>query len=218
MTMRSWRSRLSGDAAATTGRLLLFQLIYEIDQIEEAPSGAGANDRATPRRCKDGFFPCPSRQRHGAGILASEETIYYAFHPLAGRIVSSSGRRVVRCGDVHLTIRLADGTLTLTPEWMLRPAAAGCAIRSAPRLCVARLRDLRAYLDAVLGFYDGDSPLTDGADNASEPPTTGSIRRAAPPATDPEGTPPSDGGKRASASDGGSFAESLDFDPEGGAP
>jgi hypothetical protein len=192
----------------------LFQLIYEIDQIEEAPSGAGAN----ARRCKDGFFPCPSRQRHGAGILASEETIYYAFHPLAGRIVSSSGRRVVRCGDVHLTIRLADGTLTLTPEWMLRPAAAGCEIRSAPRLCVARLRDLRAYLDAVLGSYDGDSPLTDGADHASEPPTTGSIRRAAPPATDPEGTPPSDGGKHASASDGGSFAESLDFDPEGGAP
>ena len=132
--------------------------------------------------------------------------------------MSSTGRRVVRCGDVHLTIRLADGTLTLTPEWMLRPAAAGCEIRSAPRLCVARLRDLRAYLDAVLGSYDGDSPLTDGADHVSEPPTTGSIRRAAPPATDPKGTPPSDGGKRASASDGGSFAESLDFDPEGGAP
>lgn len=169
-------------------------------------------------RSPGGSCRCRARQRHGAGILASEETIYYAFHPLAGRIVSSSGRRVVRCGDVHLTIRLADGTLTLTPEWMLRPAAAGCEIRSAPRLCVARLRDLRAYLDAVLGSYDGDSPLTDGADHASEPPTTGSIRRAAPPATDPERTPPSDGGKRASASDGGSFAESLDFDPEGGAP
>ena len=32
--------------------------------------------------------------------------------------MSSSGRRVVRCGEVHLTIRLPDGTLTLTPEWM----------------------------------------------------------------------------------------------------
>ena len=82
--------------------------------------------------------------RHGAGILASEETIYYAFHPLAGRTVASNGRRVVFGGDVHLTIRLPDGTLTLTPEWMLRPAAAGCEIRSAPRLCLARLRDLRA--------------------------------------------------------------------------
>ena len=95
----------------------------------------------------------------------------------------SAGGALRRCAS---TIRLADGTLTLTPEWMVRPAAAGCEIRSAPRLCVARLRDLRAYLDAVVGSYDGDSPLTDGADHASEPPTTGSIRRAAPPATDPK--------------------------------
>src|SRR6185437_15228258 len=54
-------------------------------------------------------------------------------------------------GVVHLTIRLADGTLTLTPEWMLRPAAPVCAIRSAPRLSLARLRDLRAYLDEAKG-------------------------------------------------------------------
>jgi hypothetical protein len=93
-------------------------------------------------------------------------------------------------GEAHLTIRLADGTLTLTPEWMLRPAAAGCEIRSAPRLCLARLHDLRAYLDAVLGSDHGDSPLNDGADHASEPPTAGSVRRAAAPATDPERTPP----------------------------
>ena len=96
------------------------------------------------------------RQRHGAGILASEETIYYAFHPLAGRTVASSSRRVVFGGDVHLTICLADGTLTLTPEWMLRPAAAACEICTAPRLCLARLCDLRAYLDAVLGSDRGD--------------------------------------------------------------
>jgi hypothetical protein len=50
----------------------------------------------------------------------------------------------------------------------MRPAAGGCEIRTAPRLCLARLRDLRAYLDAVLGSNDGDSPLTDGADHGSE--------------------------------------------------
>ena len=33
------------ESAAATGGLLLFELIDEIDQIEEAPSGAGANDR-----------------------------------------------------------------------------------------------------------------------------------------------------------------------------
>ena len=61
-------------------------------------------------------------------------------------------------GEAHLTIRLADGTLTLTPEWMLRPVAAGYEIRAAPRLCLTRLRDLRVYLDAVLGSNDGESP------------------------------------------------------------
>src|SRR5208282_1317577 len=96
-------------------------------------------------------FRCRSRQRHGAGILASEETVYYPFHPLAGRTVASSSRRILYGGVVHLTIRLGDGTLTLTPEWMLRPAAAGCEVRSDPRLSLARLRDLRAHLGAVLG-------------------------------------------------------------------
>jgi len=166
----------------------------------------------------DASCPFRSRQRHGAGILASEETIYYAFHPLAGRTVASSGRRVVFGGDVHLTIRLADGTLTLTPEWMLRPAAAACEIRSAPRLCVARLRDLRAHLNAVLDSDHGDSPLTDGADHAPESPTTGSVRRAAAPATDLGRTPPGDGGECASAPGGGASAGDLVFDPEGGAP
>ena len=159
-----------------------------------------------------------SRQRYGAGILASEETVQYPFHPLAGRTVASSSRRIVYGGVVHLTIRLADGTLTLTPEWMLRPAAAGCEIRSAPRLCLTRLRDLRVYLDAVLGSDDGESPLTDGADDASEPPTTGSIRRAATPAAHPEGAPPGDSGECANAPSRGAFAGALDFDPEGGAP
>ena len=121
-------------------------------------------------------------------------------------------------GDVHLTIRLADGTLTLTPEWMLRPVAAACEIRSAPRLCMARLRGPRAYLDAVLGSAHGDSPLTDGADHAPESPTTGSVRRAAAPATDRERTPPGDGGECASAPGGGASAGGLVLDPEGGAP
>jgi hypothetical protein len=105
-----------------------------------------------------------------------EKRTFYAFHPLAGRTVTSTGRRVVFGDEAHLTIRLADGTLTLTLEWMLRPAAAGCGIRAAPRLCLTRLRDLRVCLDAVLGSNDGESPPTDGADDAPEPPTARSIR------------------------------------------
>ncbi len=116
-------------------------------------------------------------------------------------------------GDVHLTIRLADGTLTLTPEWMLRPAAAGFEIRPAPRLSLTRFRDLRAHLDAVLGSPQGDSPPTDGADHAPHSPTTKSVRRAAAPATDPERTPPGDGGSMWSAAmDVGGWLRSLGLD------
>jgi len=75
-----------------------------------------------------------ARQRHGAGFLAGEETIHYAFHPLAGKTVASTGRRVVYGGVEHITIRLIDGTMTLTPAWMMRPEAATCAIRPGPRL------------------------------------------------------------------------------------
>jgi hypothetical protein len=132
--------------------------------------------------------------------------------------VASTGRRVVYGGEAHLTIRLADGTLTLTPEWMLRPAAAGYEVRSALRLSLARLRDLRAYLDAVLGSDQGDSSLTDGAEHASEGPTTGFIRRAAATAIDPERPSTGDGGESASAADGGACGEGLVLGPEGEAP
>jgi len=162
--------------------------------------------------------PCRSRQRHGAGVLAGEETISYAFHPLAGRTVASTGRRVM-CGDVeHITIRLTDGTLTLTPAWMMRPEAAAFAIRPAPRLCVARLRDLRAHLDAVLGFEQGDSPPTGEADHVpNSPPTAGPVRRAAEPAADSESSSSGDGRESASAPDGGAVERGVDTDPEGGA-
>ena len=85
-----------------------------------------------------------------------------------------------------LTIRLTDGTLTLTPAWMMRPEAATCAIRPGPRLCVAHLRDLRAHLDALLGSGHGDSSPRGGANAAPEPPpTTGSVRRTAKSTADP---------------------------------
>src|ERR1700693_2952812 len=90
--------QILGEPPAAAGGFLLFELIDEIDQIEETSPG-GRERPPKPRRCKDGFCPCLSRQRHGAGILAGEETIYYAFHPLAGKTVESSGRRVVAGGE-----------------------------------------------------------------------------------------------------------------------
>jgi hypothetical protein len=87
--------------------------------------------------------PCRARQRHGAGVLAGEETIFYPFHTLAGRTVASTGRRVQYAGVEHVTIGLSDGTLTLTPVWMMRPEAATSSICATSRLCMARLRDRR---------------------------------------------------------------------------
>ena len=142
-----------------SGFALKLFLLEGVDEFEWRRTGRacdGARSLGRRSRWRDASSPCRSRQRHGAGILASEETVYYAFHPLAGRTVASTGRRVVYGGEAHLTIRLADGTLTLTPEWMLRPAAAGYEVRSALRLSLARLRDLRVYLDAVLGSDQGD--------------------------------------------------------------
>jgi len=132
--------------------------------------------------------------------------------------VASTGRRVVHGGVEHITIRLIDGTLTLTPAWMMRPAAAECAIRPAPRLCVARLRDLRAYLDAVLSSGDGDSPPTGGADHAPEPPpSAGPVRRAAKSAADCGLTSSGDGGDFAGPADGGFVEHGFDAEAEGGA-
>lgn len=175
-------------------------------------------DEARAWQWPDGFCPCRSRQRHGAGFLAGEETIHYAFHPLAGKTVASTGRRVMHGRVELLTIRLTDGTLTLTPAWMMRPEAATCAIRPGPRLCVAHLRDLRTHLDALLGSGHGDSSPSGGANNAPEPPpTTGSVRRTAKSTADPERTSASDGGDSESASDGGVVERAFDADPQGGA-
>jgi hypothetical protein len=43
------------EPTATAGGLLLFELIDEIDQVEETPSGAGANDRRGHRDAEVGF-------------------------------------------------------------------------------------------------------------------------------------------------------------------
>ena len=118
-----------------------------------------------------------------------------------------------------MTIRLVDGTLTLTPTWMMRPEAAACAIRPGVRLCVARLRDLRAHLDAVLGFEQGESLPTGEADHASEPPPpTGPVRRAVKSIIDSEPSSSSDGGDFANSPYGGGVERLVDADPEGGAP
>jgi hypothetical protein len=71
----------------------------------------------------------------------------YAFHPLFGRpaiVVADQ----LHNGNRHLTPRSGDGPSFLVPAWMVDPAAASFKIVDVPRLSVARLLDLRAFLDS----------------------------------------------------------------------
>jgi hypothetical protein len=49
-----------GQSASSTGGLFLLQLIDQVDQVEEAPPGAGADDRRGHGDATDGFcrFRC----------------------------------------------------------------------------------------------------------------------------------------------------------------
>jgi hypothetical protein len=101
---------------------------------------------------------------------------------------------------------------------MMRPEAATSSICATPRLCMARLHDLRAHLDALLGSEPGESSPREGADHASSPPsTTRTVRGAARPATNPSRTPPGHDRDPGSAADGGNCSPGPGFDREGGA-
>ena len=114
------------------------------------------------------------RQRHGAGCLTCEERVYYPFHPLVGKTVVSTGSKVVFNSVELVTIRLEDGTLCLTPAWMLRPEVEALTAVPVPRLCVSRLR---AFVSLALGSDYGDSPPSGGAHAPKPSSTAGSVRR-----------------------------------------
>ena len=158
------------------------------------------------------------RQRHGAGCLTCEERVYYPFHPLVGRTVVSTGRNVVFNSVELMTIRLEDSTLCLTPAWMLRPEAAVFTAVPVPRLCVVRLRALRAFVNAVLGSKLGESPRSEGADHAPKPsPTAGFVRRGSKASGAAGRSPSRDGGTDPNALDRSVVVRACDADREGGA-
>jgi hypothetical protein len=62
-------------------------------------------------------------------------------------------------GSRHLTLRSGDGLSFLVPAWMVDPVAASVKIVDVPRLSVARLLDLRAFLDSgVASRLGGEIP------------------------------------------------------------
>src|SRR4051795_9107888 len=115
---------------------------------------------------------------HNARNLGREVEVAYPFHPLFGRpaiVVADQ----LHNGSRHLTLRIDDEPSFLVPAWMLDPQAAAIKIVEVPHLSIARLLDLRAFLDAVLASPPGQAILGGEADDqAWGECATGSVRGA----------------------------------------
>src|SRR5207248_11069958 len=103
----------------------------------------------------------------------------YPFHPLFGRpaiVVADQ----LHNGTRHLTLRSGDGPSFLIPAWMVDPAAASVKIVDVPRLSVARLLDLRAFLDSGVASGLGEEIPEGGTDDkVLDGRATGPVRGAA---------------------------------------
>jgi hypothetical protein len=85
---------------------------------------------------------------YNARNLGREVEVAYPFHPLFGRpaiVVADQ----LHNGSRHLTLRIDDEPSFLVPAWMLDPQAAAIKIVEVPHLSIARLLDLRAFLNSV---------------------------------------------------------------------
>ena len=81
-------------------------------------------------------------------------------------------------GSRHLTLSVGEEPSFLVPAWMVDPEAASVKIIEVPRLSIARLFDLRAFLDSVLACGLGNEILGGEADGqALLECATGSVRR-----------------------------------------
>src|ERR1700735_5579841 len=105
MTMRSAQQVLRQTARATGG-LFLFELIDEIDQIEEAASGAGANDRRGDGDAQMGFSRARAADEDRVALGVEEgaggEFANLAFVDRRGReekLVEVLEDRELRAGD-----------------------------------------------------------------------------------------------------------------------
>ena len=86
---------------------------------------------------------------YNARILGREVEVAYPFHPLFRRSAIVIGDQLHN-GTRHLTLRSGEGPSFLVPAWMADPEAASVKIVDAPCLSIARLLDLRAFLDSGL--------------------------------------------------------------------
>jgi hypothetical protein len=104
--------------------------------------------------------------------------VAYPFHPLFRQpaiVVADQ----LHNGSRHLTLRSGDGPSFLVPAWMIDPAAASIKIVDVPRLSLARLVELRAFLDLGLASAVGNEIPEGGGDGeARDEYASGSVRGA----------------------------------------
>src|ERR1700758_3280983 len=101
---------------------------------------------------------------HDTRILGREVRVAYAFHPLFGRpaiVVADQ----LHNGSRHLTLRSGDEPSFLVPAWMVDPSAAAVKIVDVPCLSVARLLDLRRFLDSRVACALGETVPEGGIDD-----------------------------------------------------
>ena len=77
-------------------------------------------------------------------------------------------------GSHHLILRSQDGSSFLVPTWMTEAEASSVKIIDAPCLSLARLFELRVFVDSVLASHAGRAiPDEGGVDgNSSDIPAT----------------------------------------------
>jgi DNA topoisomerase-3 len=103
----------------------------------------------------------PPTQLHNTRSLGQEVEVLYPFHPLCRRPAIVAADQLHN-GSRHLTLRSADGASFLIPAWMIDPQAASVKIVDIPCNSIARLLDLRAFLDSALAFSHGEQILQPG--------------------------------------------------------
>ena len=72
MTMRSWRRSFSDNRPLRPAAFFLFQLIDQVDQVEEAPPGAGADDRRGHGDAQMGFAGAGSANEDRIALSVQE--------------------------------------------------------------------------------------------------------------------------------------------------
>ena len=109
-------------------------------------------------------------------------TVYYRWHPLAGKTLRVQKHQKDRCGE-YIFVRLPDDTTCGLPSWMFSPACAEFVIGT-PAVSIAaltELRDLLATLRAVpsCGIPSVKQPFTEVPNEAASAHASGSAVQSA---------------------------------------